>query len=63
MLYFYNIPRDIIKYNNPANIDNKYNITQISDCCRKKYLSIGDKRFNLPQNREVKKYSSVFLGF
>jgi len=44
MLYFYNIPRDVIEYNIPGNINKKYNITQISDCCRRKYLSTGDKK-------------------
>jgi len=44
MLYFYDIPKDVIEYNIPGNINKKYNITQISDCCRIKYLSTGDKK-------------------
>jgi len=46
MLYFYNIPRDVIEYNITANINKKYNMAQISDCCGRKYLSTGDKRNN-----------------
>ena len=53
--YIYIISLGILyKYNIPENMNKKYNIAQISDCCRRKYLSTEDKRFSLPQNRDVK---------
>ena len=44
MLYFITSLGILWKYNISTNINKKYNITQISDCCRRKYSSMGDKK-------------------